>query len=217
MLRKYGIRRLKTADSIWLSPYIILYLYFVIKADTRSLAEAVPPQPQNNVAMKRALLFLRMLTMKVSIGLPFPQQKKHICLFAQMLLQPKYRTGVCCRTGQNKPTRSVTILYQERSLTRGLYSVVLCIPGIYICTTVSFGLGPARSRNNKHEWVFLGKNHTDDSRWCNGIYDLPACFRKPWPTSWKQSNIANKYQGRRKKEQSVGSVSGNGTPIVFRP
>ena len=52
MLRKYGIRRLKTADSI-------LHLYFVIKADTYSLAEAVPPQPQDNVAMKRAILFLR--------------------------------------------------------------------------------------------------------------------------------------------------------------
>ena len=39
------------------------------------------------------------------------------------------------------------------------------------------------------------------------------------PTFWKQFNIANKYQGRRKKERSVGSVSvsGNGTPIVFRP
>ena len=110
--------------------------------------------------------------------------EKYICLFAQMLLQPKYRTGVCCRTGQNKPTRSVTILiYQEKSPTRGLYSVVLCIPGIYICTRVSFGLGPTRSRNNKYEWVFLGKNHTDDTRWYNGIYDLPACFRKPWPTS----------------------------------
>ena len=35
-----------------------------------------------------------MNTMKVSIGLPFPQQEKYICLFAQMLLQPKYRTGV---------------------------------------------------------------------------------------------------------------------------
>ena len=59
MLRKYGIRRLKTADSIWLSPYIILYLYFVIKADTCSLAEAAPPQPQDNVALKKALLSLR--------------------------------------------------------------------------------------------------------------------------------------------------------------
>ena len=33
----------------------------------------------------------------------------------------------------------------------------------------------------------------------------------------KQFNIENKYQGRRKKERSVGSVSGNGTPIVFSP
>ena len=41
------------------SIYIILYLYFVIKADTRSLAEAAPRQPQENVAMKRALLSLR--------------------------------------------------------------------------------------------------------------------------------------------------------------
>ena len=53
------IRRLKTADSICLSPYIILYLYFVIKAVTCSLAEVAPPQPQDNVAMKRALLSLR--------------------------------------------------------------------------------------------------------------------------------------------------------------
>ena len=36
-----------------------------------------------------------MNTKKVSIGLPFPQQEKYICLFAQMILQPKYRTGVC--------------------------------------------------------------------------------------------------------------------------
>ena len=35
-----------------------------------------------------------MNTMKVSTGLPFPQQEKYIRLFAQMLLQPKYRTGV---------------------------------------------------------------------------------------------------------------------------
>ena len=37
----------------------ILYLYFVIKADTCSLAEAAPPQPQDKNAMKRALLSLR--------------------------------------------------------------------------------------------------------------------------------------------------------------
>ena len=54
MLRKYGIRRLKTVDSIWLRLYIILYLYFVIKADTCPLVGAAPPQPQDNVAMNRA-------------------------------------------------------------------------------------------------------------------------------------------------------------------
>ena len=42
-----------------LSLYIILYLYFVIKADTCSLAEAAPPKPQENNAMKRTLLSLR--------------------------------------------------------------------------------------------------------------------------------------------------------------
>ena len=59
MPRKYGIRRLKIVDSIWLRPYIILYLYFVIKADTCPLVGAAPPQPQDNVAMNRALLSLR--------------------------------------------------------------------------------------------------------------------------------------------------------------
>ena len=110
--------------------------------------------------------------------------EKHICLFAQMLLQPKYRTGVCCRTGQNKPTRTVTILISGKvPHSRVIFCCTLHPPDLYRGTRVSFGLGPARSRNNKYEWVFLGKNHTDDSRWCNGIYDLPACFRKPWPTS----------------------------------
>ena len=37
------------------------------------------------------------------------------------------------------------------------------------------------------------------------------------PMFWKLVNIANKYQGWRKKERSVGSVGGNGMPISFRP
>ena len=68
MLRKYGIRRLKTADSIWLSPY------------TCSLAEAAPPQPQENNAWNEPYYLLE---------------------YEQMLLEPKYRTGVHCWTGQN--------------------------------------------------------------------------------------------------------------------
>ena len=67
-------------------------------------------------------------------------------------------------TGQAKtqPTRSVTILISGKVPHSRLYSIVLSIPGIY--TRVGFGLGPARSRNNKYDWVFLGNNHTDDSR-----------------------------------------------------
>ena len=36
---------LNLRDLLICSPYIILYLYFVTKADTCSLAEAAPPQP----------------------------------------------------------------------------------------------------------------------------------------------------------------------------
>ena len=98
MRRKYGIRRLKTADSIWLSPYIILYLYFVIKADTCSLAEAAPPQPQDNVAMNEPYCLLEYEHYESKHWAILSTTEKHICLFAQMLLQPKYQIGVCCRT-----------------------------------------------------------------------------------------------------------------------
>ena len=102
--------------------------------------------------------------MKVNIGLPFPQQK-HISACLRRCFY-NLNTEQVSAAGQAKinPLGQLPFLYQEKSLTRGLYSVVLCIPGIYICTRVSFGLGPARSRNNKYEWVFLGKNHIDDSR-----------------------------------------------------
>ena len=37
------------------------------------------------------------------------------------------------------------------------------------------------------------------------------------PAILKAVPYCKKYQGRRKKERSVGRVSRNGTPIVFRP
>ena len=89
MPRKYGIRRLKTADSIWLSPY------------TCSLAEAAPPQPQENNAWKEPYYLLEYEHYESKHWDTLSTTEKHICLFAQMLLEPKYRTGVHCRTGQN--------------------------------------------------------------------------------------------------------------------
>ena len=49
--------RFDLTESIY--HFIFVFCDFVIKADTCSLAEATPPQPQDNVAMKRALLSLR--------------------------------------------------------------------------------------------------------------------------------------------------------------
>ena len=82
MLRKYGIRRLKTADSIWLSPYVILYLYFVIKADTCSL-RALPN------LWKEPYCLLEYEHYESKHRATLSTTEKHICLFAQMLLQPK--------------------------------------------------------------------------------------------------------------------------------
>ena len=67
---------------------------------------------------------------------------------------------------------------------------------------------------------FFGKDFVCITVWLS-LTTLPAIQK--WlpksfvPPFWKQFSIANKYQGRRKKERSVGGVSGNGTPIVFRP
>ena len=85
------------------------------------------------------------------------EKKKHICLFAQMLLQPKYRTVVSA-AGQAKtqPTGSVTILLSGKvPHSRVIFPCTLHRPGID--TRVSFGLGTARSRNNEMNGSFSGK------------------------------------------------------------
>ena len=102
-----------------------------------------------------------MSTMKVNIGQSFPQQKNVSACLRRYMYFYNLNTQQVSAAGQAK-TRSVTILISGKVPTRGLHSVVLCIPGIY--TRVSFGLGPAWSRNNEYDWVFLGKNYTDNSR-----------------------------------------------------
>ena len=117
-----------------------------------------------------------MSTMKVSIGLPFPQEQN----ISACLRRCFYNLNIeqVSAVGQAK---TLTILISGKVPHSRVIFCCTLQPGIY--TRVSFELGRARSRNNKYDWVFIGKNHTDDSRWCNGIYDLPACYRKPWPTS----------------------------------
>ena len=63
------------------------------------------------------------------------------------------------RQAKTQPTRSVTILISGKVLDSRVIFCCTCIPGIY--TRVSFGLGPARSRNNKYDWLFRRENHTD--------------------------------------------------------
>ena len=99
-----------------------------------------------------------MSTVKVSIGLPFPQQKNISACLRRCFYNLNTEQVSAAGQAKTQPTRSVTILIAGKVP----HSRVIFIPGIYI--RVSFGLGPARSRNNKYDWVFLGKNHTDDSR-----------------------------------------------------
>ena len=83
-----------------------------------------------------------------------------------------------------------------------------------------------RKKNMRHpSWLLaqyniLSKKLNNDQELIQP--DPTSCPQKWLPKSfvstfWKQFNTANKHQGRRKKERSVGSVSGNGTSIVFGP
>ena len=95
--------RFDLTESIY--HFIFVFCDFVIKADICSLAEAAPPQPQDNVAMN-------MSTMKVSIGLPFPQQKNiHVSTCLRRCFN-NLNTEQVSAAGQAKTqlTRAVIIL-----------------------------------------------------------------------------------------------------------
>ena len=93
----------------------------------------------------------------MNIVLPFPQQETNIsaCL-RRRFYNLNIEQGSAAGLAKTQPTGSVTILLSGKvPNSRVIFPCTLHRPGIY--TRVSFGLGPARSRNNEMNGYFSVK------------------------------------------------------------
>ena len=89
----------------------------VIKADTCSLAEAAPPDPQDNVALKRALLSLRIWALwKQALGYPFHNRKNISACLRRCFYNLNTEQVSAAGQAKTQPTRSVTILIAGKVL-----------------------------------------------------------------------------------------------------